>query len=344
LGESEGYRKLMGLPPLDESQDSRWAIAAARDAAQEDADFGEWHGVKISEWTEAWSREDGGVYVGRGDNVLTCSIFQERFWAELEVAEVQMALKGRTLYVKKGEEVLARELVDYFKITIGKCMDLAAWHEVAHGLLKDGVTVCSMGVIVKLLLRLRPGALGTFARLLPCCAMKTFKRTPVELLPMKLPGDTEAEASLMISMIGTPLLGEREGLPEVDKRQAGIDAWVWLQTLLLNFMFCGGKRLLGSVMAHPAVHSPAQKKVLERLLSQAKIFCEDNSAVPDGPWHKVSENLGGIFTRARKWSRPTSSAGWPLKARFHRRAQELELTWQRSSQRSCDLMCWTLRC
>lgn len=168
------------------------------------------------------------------------------------------------------------------------------------GLLREGASVCTLGVVLKVCILQRPSSLGTFCRLLGCCALRTFKRTPLELLPLCLPEDSAAElkvgAFIESLCMRVPLTADELAGVSVAMVTAGRDAWIWLQVLLTNYMFCGGPRLLGAVMFHPMKHWKAQEETLKRFARLADIFCEGDVHVPVGPWHQVSENLGDMYT------------------------------------------------
>ena len=61
----------------------------------------------------------------------------------------------------------------------------------------DGeVTVSLVGVVLKMVLSRCPGHLGNILRMLPACARRQFRQTPIELLPMSVPEETQAELRL----------------------------------------------------------------------------------------------------------------------------------------------------
>ncbi|CAE8685015.1 unnamed protein product, partial [Polarella glacialis] len=257
-------------------------------------------GIRILLWHEGWTLADGGVYVGRGTKTLARSVFQEAGVKEMDPAMVHRALDGRPLYVLRHEVECAHFLIDEFQIRAEPAWSLERWHQVLDGLLREGASVCTLGVVLKVCILQRPSSLGTFCRLLGCCALRTFKRTPLELLPLCLPEDSAAElkvgAFIESLCMRVPLTADELAGVSVAMVTAGRDAWIWLQVLLTNYMFCGGPRLLGAVMFHPMKHWKAQEETLKRFARLADIFCEADVRVPVGPWHQVSENLGDMYT------------------------------------------------
>ncbi|CAE8627063.1 unnamed protein product, partial [Polarella glacialis] len=247
-------------------------------------------GIRILLWHEGWTLADGGVYVGRGTKTLARSVFQEAGVKEMDPAMVHKTLDGRPLYVLRREVECAHFLIDEFQIRAEPAWSLERWHQVLDGLLREGASVCTLGVVLKVCILQRPSSLGTFCRLLGCCALRTFKRTPLELLPLCLPEDSAAElkvgAFIESLCMRVPLTADELAGVSVATVTAGRDAWIWLQVLLTNYMFCGGPRLLGAVMFHPMKHWKAQEETLKRFARLADTFCEGDVHVPVGPWHQ----------------------------------------------------------
>ena len=259
-------------------------------------------GCNIRALGENWDASDGGVYVGKGHGAFTCSIFQEPFSESMDAMKVSLALDGRPLYVFPDEVDAAQTLIDRFRIR-GSAEHWGApdVERFVRHFLKGKVSVSLCGVVLKMVLRARPGHLGNFARLLPCCARKHFRQTPVELLPMSLPTTTAEEEALMKRM--THLFTKSEVSPEEkevllqEAKVCGESAWLWIQVLQLNYLFCGGARPLGRVMPHPETHTREQLRALERLKRLVRLWVHDaTDEVEIKSWELQSQDLGDMYT------------------------------------------------
>lgn len=180
-----------------------------------------------------WTGADGGVYVGKGAGALTCSISQENYQDSLEPQLVGQALDGRRLYLLKDELQLGRDLVDRFGIEgHGDIWSTTTSEKFLRHFVKGKVTVSFCGVVLKMVLRARPGHLGTFARSLPCCTRKHFRQSPIDLLPIRLPQDTLEEKALMKKLNGMFTRNEpppADLQPLLEEAQVcGESAWLWI--------------------------------------------------------------------------------------------------------------------
>ena len=103
------------------------------------------------------------------------------------------------------------------------------------------------------------------------CATQALAGTP-ELLPAWVPPATAAEDSVEMHF---QQHGHYEDLEEALLREAGSDAWVWLAMTALNYMACGGPRLLARTMAHPPELRAAQVKAMARVVHQVDLFVRE---------------------------------------------------------------------
>ena len=152
-----------------------------------------------------------------------------------------------------------------------------------------------------MVLRARPGHLGTFARSLPCCTRKHFRQSPIDLLPIRLPQDTLEEKALMKKLNGMFTRNEpppADLQPLLEEAQVcGESAWLWIQILLLDYLYCGGARPLGRVMPHPAEPTTEQKGAIDRLRKLVKLWLEDTTEELEvKSWEKQSQDLGDMYT------------------------------------------------
>ncbi|CAE8717690.1 unnamed protein product, partial [Polarella glacialis] len=106
-------------------------------------------GIRILLWHEGWTLADGGVYVGRGTKTLARSVFQEAGVKEMDPAMVHRALDGRPSYELRHEVECAHFLIDEFQIRAEPAWSLERWHQVLDGLLREGASVCTLGVVLK---------------------------------------------------------------------------------------------------------------------------------------------------------------------------------------------------
>ena len=260
-------------------------------------------GCEIREWFNAWDAADGGVYVGRGSTEVTCSIFQESFKESLDPQMVSGALDGRSLYVFPREVDAAREVIDRFGVDPSPAIAYEGdMEDTLRSSLQGCVSVSLVGVVLKSVFMHRPGHLRNMLRLLPCCARKHFRQTPVELLPISLPSSTAAEkkAWKILSRYGQaaesdrPLIWEEA---EEAAKEAGVASWTWILIALTNYLFCGGSRPLGKVMLHPEAHTHEQEVVVQRYVRLVQIWIqEDAQKIETADWEKQSQDLGDMYT------------------------------------------------
>ena len=258
-------------------------------------------GIPIVEYHKGWDAADGGIYVGRGSPELTRSVFQEGICSAFEPGAAQLALAGRPLYVLSSEVDSARRVVDDWNLTPGRCWNMDTWRTWLRFWLVDGVTMAFIGLVLKLGLGARPGHLGNFIRCLLCCARKQFKANPVELLPVALPKESAELLSVQEEMLQMweRRRFTRESLQSLKQKvtpEVGAECWTYLQVALLDYMYCGGRQMLGQVMPHPDTWSTAQKEAVERLHKYSRLLTEDSGAkVAIEKWEVVRQSLGDIY-------------------------------------------------
>eukprot|EP00435_Cladocopium_sp_Y103_P063839 s225_g25.t1 len=91
----------------------------------------------------------------------------------------------------------------------------------------------------------RGDAEDDFTRSFLCCALKSFQKPAEESLPMALPPWTpeESEPIRLLSEAAfsdDPLSDEELEKYERMAQHPGTEAWVWLQVLSMNALYCGG--------------------------------------------------------------------------------------------------------
>eukprot|EP00435_Cladocopium_sp_Y103_P037986 s305_g10.t1 len=289
------------LPPRRQA-DGRRALPR-RSRPQQGNLLATYKGCEIREWYEGWDAGDGGVYVGRGNGQLTCSIFQESYKDSLDPTKLGLALDGRSLYVLASEVELAQQLVDQYGIS-GQ-QDVMTEHAVEEALraaVRGCASVSLTGVVLKMLLMRRPGHLGNMLRLLPCCARKHFRQVPVELLPISLPDDTNEEKHCFRLLARDPLAIARDKEEhyktlETNASYAGEASWTWIIIALMNYLFCGGARPLGKVMVHPERHTGEQENVVSEFRRLVKLWIqEDAPPIEVADWEHHAQSLGDMYT------------------------------------------------
>ena len=270
-------------------------------------------GIQVRRVSADWLkwRGDGGVYVGKGCEGLSGSLFHEAFRECMDPSLVRGLLKSRPLYVGAREPVnVAIEVLDFFNVANEPSVsDVSPWveyHRHFEVLLRGKLSVSHLGVALKELIRLRPSSLGLCQALLEICAIGTLggKLNCRELLPMRLPPDTAAEKcvlGVLHSLKSGSSVPARE-LAEVKTMMysAGVDGWTWIQVLLVDYLYLGRERVLGHCMVHNAEWTDAQREVLKVFQRNARLFCEGDPTVAIGPWHEVSEPLGDLYS-GKEW-------------------------------------------
>ena len=158
------------------------------------------------------------------------------------------------------------------------------------------MTTLQLGIVLKEMVRVRPSLLGTAVILMELCAVGPLGSSQPfqEVLPLPLPDDTEAEIEVRRVLekvrLGQPEAGSKESLDNWVP-VAGVDAWVWLQVVLLNYMYIGKDRLLTQTLFHSKTLLECQVPVMEKLKWNARTFGNSGESVRIGPWHDVSEQL-----------------------------------------------------
>eukprot|EP00435_Cladocopium_sp_Y103_P063010 s447_g24.t1 len=183
----------------------------------------------------------------------------------------------------ESEVQMARDLIDRFGIEgHGNIWQPKMCDSFIQHFLKGKVTVSFCGVVLKMILRARPGHLGNFCRLLPCCARKRFRQSPIDLLPIKLPDDTLEEKALMKKL--NAMFTRNEALPSDP------------QSIFDEAKLCGA-RPLGRVMPHPVDLTSEQKSTLSNLRRLVKIWLNDTTEeVSIKSWDMQSQDLGDMYT------------------------------------------------
>ena len=289
------------LPPSRQA-DGRRALPR-RSQAQEGKLLATHKGCEIREWFEGWDAGDGGIYVGKGDGQMTCSIFQEGFKDSLDPVNVGRALDGRPLYVLANEVELAQQLIDQFGVSSQQIvLSEQGCAEMVRASLKDCASVSLSGVVLKWLIMRRPGNLGNMLRLLPCCARKHFRQMPVELLPISLPDDTHEEKQCfrLLARHAQAASSDKEELfknLELIARQAGEASWTWVIIGLVNYLFCGGPRPLGKVMPHPERHTQEKENIVSEFKRLVKLWVQDDLyPIELADWDHHAQTLGDMYT------------------------------------------------
>ena len=259
-------------------------------------------GVLLCRLDPEWRGDDGGVYVGRGDVHATCSVFWESYRDTLDRQGVSSALSGRPLYVLESETDAGREVVDKFHVQPGNCWHQTVWKRWLGFWLsgRRSASVAFVGLVLKVGLRAKPGQFGHFLRILPSCARKQFKPSPVELLPLALPGDTQDMKNLQDKMMTAweSNVMDDDVWHEIayEAEKFGVESWCFLQVALVNFFWCGSSQVLGQVLPHPAEWTPNQQQTVDRFRNYAALFVEDRAQMDLGSWEMARQELGDMYT------------------------------------------------
>lgn len=223
--------------------------------------------IQVKLATEEWTKNpsDGGVYVGNGRGIWPRS----NFWADGKVKVARQVgrriLCGQALYVGSDDETWnAEELIDMWSLQ--DCSGAAAPRSQSAGLrelrilAEQELSVCGMGLVLKHSILERPSSLGGFAQGLPSAALEILQAEKPSLLPMSLPGvEVEVMATLRGSRDGEPIPDQVARKPRGKILVVGQLCWEWLVVLMLNW---GARARVG----HPAVWSPGQKDVAQRVV------------------------------------------------------------------------------
>ena len=143
-----------------------------------------------------------GVFVGKGRRDQPDSIFTKERLPTLRTNVVKDMLTGRRLYVAAGNESWAKELIDKLELEGGTILEMGTWTKGLRKLFSKPLTLKLAGVMLKTMLLHRLGHLGNFTRSFLCCALETFQKSAVELLPMALPPGTAEESKLIELLTG----------------------------------------------------------------------------------------------------------------------------------------------
>ena len=168
---------------------------SSRNAKREAKVLDVYKGVLPCRLDPEWRGDDGGVYVGRGNAHTTCSVFCEACRDTLDRFAACSALSGRPLYVLASELDVGREVIDRFEVQPRNCWNQTVWKR-WFGFWLAGRRSAFVGLVLKIGVRAKPGQWGNFLRILPSLARKHFKPSPVELLLLALPADSQDEVRL----------------------------------------------------------------------------------------------------------------------------------------------------
>lgn len=257
---------------------------------------------QVREVFSGWEAADGGVYVGDGSEHFPTSIFRENYADNIAVEDAAAVLDGRPLYVDPEGFSTAAEVVEKFSVTGKK--DVWTWEycqEFMASQLRGEVSVSLVGVVLKMVLKRCPGHLGNICRMIPACARRQFRQSPIELLPIAVPPDTQVEIRLQRLLLDGDQIrhlsdAERASAFELAK-ECGTDAWLGLILAVLNALFCGGSRPLGKVMPHPRIHTPEQQKVIDQFRGLIHLWIEeDQHRLRVTNWEVQSQELGDFYT------------------------------------------------
>ncbi|CAK0858859.1 unnamed protein product, partial [Prorocentrum cordatum] len=182
------------------------------------------------------------------------------------------ALLGRALRVGSESELpAARALID--RLDLGRGISepapaVRASRRLLAGQFSAGASVAQLGVVLLRQLEERLGGLGELSRLWPCGAWQDVAEAS-ELLPVARPtrsaGLEEAPAAARTC----------RGQPPPANREVGIDAWVELSTMVCNYGFRGGPRLLARLLKSPAEPTATQSQALERFRLLVAIWADE---------------------------------------------------------------------
>ena len=282
--------------------DSRGLKAGRYQRAQEGKLLGVVGSTQVREIFSGWDAVDGGVYVGDGCELFPTSIFREAYADNIAVEKAAHVLDGRPVYVEPGGFNAAAEVIDKFSISGKKTTWTWQQCQSFMRLQLDGeVTVSVVGVVLKMVLSHCPGHLGNIIRMLPACARWQFRQTPIELLPMSVPEETQAELRLHRLLLNNE---QPRALTDSEKasalelaKECGREVWLGLVLAVLNAMFCGGSRPLGRVMPHPLNPTAEQLQVMDNFRALINLWIEDDQhQLKITPWEVQAQNLGDFYT------------------------------------------------
>lgn len=168
----------------------------------------------------------------------------------------------------------------------------------ARAQLQGNLTSSMLALTLKALSLIRPGALGTFARIFPCATTGILGERSCSLfVPVVLWIEEERryvhwDHSRWIVQ-GTP------------SSVACSDAWAWLSLTALNYMFCGGPRLLTRPMVHRDDLIEAQSAIVARASRFGAITAEEvGTSTWEPRWskqsridHRISSNISRANSR-----------------------------------------------
>ena len=268
--------------------------------------LGVWQGVEIRAVGKDWTREEG-VFVGKPHKDDGSTIYHREFVGQLDKEKVRKSLIGQKLYVKPHEVDEAKWLIEEFRLSAGPSVSSDQWTRMFKVAVATPRSLSLCGVVLMSFIQCRPGEVGNLARALPCCALKTFQRSSVELLPLPLPKLTMKEEQLYNEVCaqllreGGEIAGESAERQEMI-RKLGVKAWTWLQTFVLNYMYCQGvgHRMITDGMMHLEEPTKIQTECLSRLegFSEKWVNYQADEHISGKSWEEASQDLGDMYTGA----------------------------------------------
>eukprot|EP00438_Fugacium_kawagutii_P000277 Skav206174 [mRNA] locus=scaffold3494:124406:139670:+ [translate_table: standard] len=262
------------------------------------------NGINVHAAGVEWTGHSG-IYVGPPHREFGVSIYQPNFVGQLDKVKVKEALDGQALYVAAKDLEVARQLVHDFDLGARDRISLPQWNQCLWRGVEGGLSLCSAGVVLKLLVEERPGSVGNLSQALHCCALENFPRQTPELLPLPFPefdvGETKVLDDMKAVIKGQSALGD-DSWAKLQRQcsKIGEKVWVWLQVFVVNYLYCqgSGQRMLTECMLHCRKPSKEQQPCLDRLGSLCrKWLCQDDDhAIVATNWEEASEQLGDLYT------------------------------------------------
>ena len=263
-------------------------------------------GVEIRAVGKDWTRDDG-VFVGKPHKDDGSTIYHRDFVMQLDKEKVRMSLLGQQLYVRPHDVNEAKWLIEEFRLAGAPSLGPERWAQVVRKGVATPMSLSLCGVVLMAVVKCRPGEIGNLARALPCCALKTFQRQSMELLPLPLPLMNDGEKEILDQVCGEILREEKVSVDEAPEkhemiRNLGVKAWTWLQAFVLNYMYCQGvgHRMITDGMIHNEEPTKIQTECLKRLekYSVKWLESEDGEQITGKTWEEASQNLGDMYTGA----------------------------------------------
>eukprot|EP00971_Amphidinium_carterae_P020708 408135-Amphidinium_carterae.1 len=200
---------------------------------------------------EGWSMDNGGVFVGSGHRVLADSLWSGHYMDAVDLNLPREVLAGRPLMVASDRDCKkAVELWNALGLQSAKgaCLDFSqwasAWHKDIRSLsTSSDLCVQSLGRLFKHHLRCRPGDLGNFVRI---SRLFPHENSRQELLPIPVHA------------------------LEAYHLDANSEAWLSLCLHAINYLYCGGERLISTACKYPPSLLDGQLKLIQRVQQSAQ--------------------------------------------------------------------------